>query len=240
MKHGTAYGKRVKRFYARIKKQNAEPEIGPPTDPLEQLVLAVFSQESTLANARRAWDKLYQNMVDLNEVRVSSPREIADIIDPLVPNGLACAARLCGLLNAVFLRKNTLKLDSLQALGKREAKRWLEQLERIEPYHVASVLLWSLGGHAVPVNTRLLAAMRKEGLVEPTASVAEVQSFLERHIPPAEAKAFCLSMDGFAPAKRASGAKAASAAGRPPTKASVSQPTASSPTARRDPTAQPE
>ncbi len=233
MKHGTVYAKRVKRVYARIKKQSMLPKIGGATDPLEQLVLSVLSQETTLRNARKALSKLLDIMVDINEVRVSSPREIADVIDPYIPNSRPCASRLVRLLNDVFHRENAVNLETLRSLGKREAKHRLEELAGIEPYHVASVVLWSLGGHAIPVNAKLFAALRKEELVEPNASVAEVQSFLERHIPPAEAKTFCLTMAALGSRRRASSSKAAPTA-KESTKASgTKKRTGSSKTTRR-------
>ncbi len=201
MKHGTAYAKRVKRVYAQVKRQTTAPKIGEPADPLEQLILAVLSEETSPNNARKALNHLLEMMVDVNEVRVSAPREIANAIDFCIPNSHTCAARLAKVLNAVFDSENAVKLDSLPSMGKRDAKRWLEELQGIEPYHVASVMLWSLGGHAIPVNAKLFAALRKEKLVDPDASVAEVQSFLERHIPPAEAKAFCLTMADFSSRK---------------------------------------
>ncbi|MCK4625434.1 MAG: hypothetical protein KAV00_09005 [Phycisphaerae bacterium] len=212
MKRGTIYAKRVKRIYAQVKKQGEEPRIGDPTDPMEQLLLAALSQETSLGNARKALDKLLDSMVDLNEMRVSLPREIAAIADEHIPNSRVCASRFCTLLNSVFDRHNVLNLHLLHSMGKRDAKHWLEELNGIEPYHVASVMLWSLGGHAIPVNNLLLSALRKDDLVEPKASVSEVQSFLERHISPAEAKEFCLRMEGFSPRKSASGPKAAPSA----------------------------
>lgn len=198
MKRGTAYAKQVKRVYAEMKKRVRIPSIGEPADPLEQLVVSVLSEDTTLTNARRAWDDLRSAVVDLNEVRVSSPREVAEVISPYTPHAQACAMRLCSLLNAVFNRQCEVSLDSLRSLGKREAKRWLEGLDGIQPYNVASVLLWSLGGHAIPVNGPLLATLRREKLVNPDAAVGEVQSFLERHIPPSEAKTFCLVMADLA------------------------------------------
>jgi endonuclease III len=216
MKHGTAYAKRLKRFYGRIKKVECPPALAEPTDPLEQLVLSIVGLETSRAQARRALDKMLASMVDFNEIRVSPPRQVAELIRPYVPNSLTCATKLCGILNAVFASLNTLRLDSLRTLGKREAKHRLEKLDRMEPYCVASVLLWSLGGHAMPVNAKMLEALRREEVVDPHASVAEVQSFLERHISPGDAKVFSLSLEHFAaqsPASKAKPRPARSAAG---------------------------
>ncbi len=92
-------------------------------------------------------------------------------------------------------------------MGRRDAKHFLEKLDGVDEFATAAVLLWSLGGHAIPVDDRLLEALRQADLVHPEATRAEVQAFLERNISAAEAKRFCLAMRTFA----ASGAGKSSA-----------------------------
>jgi endonuclease III len=230
MKHGTAYAKRLKRFYGRIKRVDCPPEMIEPADPLEQLVLAILGLDSSRAQASRALDKLLAGMVDFNEIRVSPARQVAQLIAPHVPDSLGCASRLCSVLNAVFNSLNTLRLDILKNLGKREARARLEKLDGIDPYTVASVLLWGLGGHAVPVNNRMLDALRRDDIVEPNSPTAEVQAFLERHISPAEAKTFCLSLDHYS-------AQSGSAKAKSPADARSGRRPANSPAPRRARTA---
>ncbi|MCP4589993.1 MAG: hypothetical protein GY842_04560 [bacterium] len=237
MKRGTAYAQRVQRFYAQVKKRGGPVGVDHTEDPLSCLFLAVLGDETSLSNANRALDKLTTSTVDANEIRVSSPREVAEAIGPHVPNQHACATRLCTVLNSVFSRTNTVNLDLLRSMGKRDAKRWLEELGGVEPYHVASVMLWSLGGHAVPVNSRLLAALRREELVDPGATVAEVQSFLDRHITPAEAKVFCLTMTEFA-MRRSAGSSKTTTPVRKKTASKAASKTAKTPAKRAGKTSQ--
>ncbi len=95
-----------------------------------------------------------------------------------------------------------MSLERLRSVGRREARQYLEQLEGVDEYAAASVLLWSLGAHAIPVGDRLLSALRAAELVHPTATRAEVQAVLERHVSAAEAQEFCLIMRSFKPPKR--------------------------------------
>ena len=80
-------------------------------------------------------------------------------------------------------------------------------------------MLWSFGGHAIPVSDPLLASLRAADLIHPTATRAEVQAFLERNINAAQAKEFCLVMRSFAVPKRAASSKSA----KPSRKKSVSK-----------------
>ena len=74
--------------------------------------------------------------------------------------------------------------------------------------------------------------------MDPNTPVAEVQSFLERHIPPAEAKTFCLIMAGFSARKRARSSQAASTSKESTRKAGATKKTARTKTTRRKKAAQ--
>ncbi len=75
-------------------------------------------------------------------------------------------------------------------MSRREARSYLESLAGVDPCSAASVVLYSLGGHAVPVDDDMLKYLRKEELIDPRAEIGEVQGFLERHVPAADAQAF--------------------------------------------------
>lgn len=240
MKKGTHYAKKLKAAYGKIRGiAGAKPD-DESVDPVSQLILAILSQEATLKRAQRALKQITDDMVDFNELRVSTPAEVSDSIGKHVPRSIERAKALLRLLNAVYEREYAISLDSLGSKGVREMKSYLESLEGITPYVSASVLLWSLGGHAIPVNDIALDYLRKQGLVEPDASAAEVQAFLERHVSAADAKEFCLDLEAAAstntntekatktsgntatrkkaPAQKTSTAKKAAAAARKKTK----------------------
>ena len=198
MKRGTHYAKKLKRAYSKFRGCAARRSIPEPTPPVEQLILAVLSQETSLSRARKAAKQLNEDMIDYNELRVSTPAEISESIDRHVPRAVQCAKALIRLLNAIYRTEYAVSLDSLTSKGIREVKSSLERLEGITPYVTASVLLWSLGGHAVPINDPVLEFLKKQELVDPRASCAEVQSFLERHISAAEARSFCLDLEAYA------------------------------------------
>ena len=201
MRGGTEYAKRVRQVYERARESVGPRPETEPTDPLEQLVLALLSWEATDTNAAKAYRKLTEKTADLNEVRVSSVREITAIIRELIPDSTECARNLSRALIAIFQRENGVNLDSIREKGRREARQYLESLDGVTPYAAAAVQLWSLGGHAIPVDRRLLEALRREGLVDPEATPDVVQAFLERNIAAAEAKDFCYAMGKFAAGK---------------------------------------
>lgn len=198
MKNGTLYAKRIKKLFNQLKKEHGSMD--PPTDntdPVDELVVGILSTDSTRTKALGALRALLNVMVDVNEIRVSTPGEIAVVIKSHVANGKECGERALVTLESVYRKEHGVTLDHLKQLGRREAKQYLESLNGINPNTVASVMQWSLGAHAIPLTVPVHEALRSDDLVEPTADIGEVQAFLERNIAASDAREFCLLMEKY-------------------------------------------
>ena len=190
MKQGTKYAKLMKQAFSRLQKDHGKPEQGELTDLLDQILLGIMSRGTTQAEAAKALGRIGETVVDRNELRVSAPRELLEAIGKQFPMGLEKARAINAALNGIFNREHNLDLGELRNKPKREAREYLQTLPGIDPYTVASTMLLSVGGHAVPVDDTMLAFFRQESLVDAAADVAEVQAFLEHNIAAADAYAF--------------------------------------------------
>lgn len=190
MKRGSEYAKRVKRLFQRLVRKYGKPTAAEPTEPLEQMLVSILASCATATKARAVFKKLRQQMVDLNELRVTPPMELAESIGDGVPLAREKAQRIVDVLNDVRRRQDTLDLVFLTQRGRREAREYLESLQGADRHSAACVVLHSLGGHAIPVDDLTLYILRKEELVDPAADAAEVQGFLERHVSAADTRAF--------------------------------------------------
>ena len=202
MKEGTRYAERLRKAYARIRPSVSVPTMPDPLDPIRCLATAVLGGECGDPATERWIDRIFTVMVDWNEVRVSNPLQVAEALVDTSPEVVQRCQRLVSALRAVFNREHKLSLDRIRTLGRREARQYLESLDGVDGFAVASVVLWCFGGHAIPVSDRLLEALRKGELVNPAADRDEVQAFLERNVPAAQAGEFSLVMRSYAPAKR--------------------------------------
>jgi len=226
MKNGSEYARRIKRLFRQLQRESGGWEPREPTDPMEQLVVAVLSPHTTPEQGRKALRRLCDRMVDYNELRVSAPAEVSGLIKDLIPDHADRAKARLAVLNAVYQAEYCVDLRGLRNLGVREARKYLESLDGSDPYAAASVLLWSLGGHAVPVSPRLLEALRADDLVDADSTLAEVQSFLERHISATDARLFCHLMESYASGHARGGSEKSSTASsrRPATAKAVEKP----------------
>jgi len=197
MKRGSMYAKRIKRLYQDLLKKHGKPEPVEPTDPIEQMLTGILSIDTTIGKGQAAFRKLMADMVDLNELRVTPALEMAQMMGSSMPMALDKARRIVDALNAVRKRQDSLDLTFLRQRGRREAREYLETLDGLVPSVAALVVLFSLGGHAIPVDNLALYVLRKEDLVHPDADIPTVQAFLERHISAADASRFVRLLDHF-------------------------------------------
>lgn len=205
MKNGTLYAGKLKKLFTRLRQSHGKPAIPEPDDPLRRLALAILGIAHGESKAAAALDRLFTAMVDWNEVRVSSAIEVATAVSSELPDAHGQCQQLVSALRSVYKLENMTSLDRLRSMGRREAKHYLENLDGVDEFAVASVFLWSLGGHAVPADDKALASLRAAGVVDPGADRATVQAFLERHISAADAKEFTLLLRLLSPNEAASG-----------------------------------
>ncbi len=207
MKNGTVYAAKLKKAFAKQRQSVTVPDVPESDEAVRRLAISILGVDSSDAYAERAVDQALKDMADWNEIRVSTPKEINRATGNHLPQGTQKCQRLIEALQSIYDRENRISLDGLQGIGRRESRHYLEDLDGVDEYSVACVLLWSLGGHAIPVNDKLLASLRDADLVNPSADRGEVQAFLERHVSAKDAKAFCLVMQSFSAKKRASASR---------------------------------
>jgi endonuclease III len=201
MKGGAGYAKKIKKLFGQLKRAHGLEYPEPPGDLVEVLVLAVLSTNTSDRRARVGLNRIIENTVDINEFRVTSPGDMPSIFGSDYPDSVRRSKALAEILGDVFNRENAMSLVKVADKSKREARDYLESLAGSSPFVAAYVLLWGLGGHAIPVDDHLAAVLRKEEWVDPAAEPAEIQAFLERHIPAAEGKAMATSLRRYAATK---------------------------------------
>jgi endonuclease III len=190
----------AKKFTALIKKlcKAYKPTDVIQLEPTTQIIISFMEWNATNAMAIEAHDLLMQSMVDLNDVRVSLPQEIVGIIGQDYPLAEERACRMHETLNELFNREHDIIITSLKGKNKKQIKSYLETFPGITPYVIAQILLLSYGGHAVPVDDHMLALLKDEQVVHEDCTLAEAESFCERHIKAAEALHCHLAMRAWA------------------------------------------
>ncbi|MEM1210227.1 MAG: hypothetical protein AAGI54_13265 [Planctomycetota bacterium] len=170
---------------ARQKRKNLEEP--PPRDATTQLAVSFFQWQATRDQAEQALGRVLAVMVDINELRVSHPEEIIEVIGEDYPLIHERVPRMRDALNEVFRREHGIEMASLEGKSKKDQRAYLETLPGAPAYVVSQTMLLAFGGHAVPVDEKLLALLAREGLLEGEQSCAEAEALLMKHVKAADA-----------------------------------------------------
>ncbi len=162
---------------------------------IDELLYVFLHWEAGSEHATGAMERLASAFVDVNELRVCHPSEVASILGVRYPKGLERSERLAAALRGIYDRENVLGLESLREMSKRDARGYLESLAGVPRFVAARVLLLRLEGHAMPVDARLLAMLRGEKVQVGTNDPDEACGKLERAVRAADARDVYLALE---------------------------------------------
>lgn len=175
-----------------LKKQSGPDTPAGKVPIMESVLYALCREDAPAPAAHRALARLKGEFFDLNELRVSSLKEIQAKLEEL-PGAEARAGRIRAFLKQVFkdivARADKARLEqTLDVLAKKPQKDATKALEKFEAFGsdfvMATVIQQSLGGHAIPIDGIALQSLERLGIAEPgTKDIPAVRSTLERAIP---------------------------------------------------------
>ncbi|HEX6961103.1 MAG TPA: hypothetical protein VF175_04500, partial [Lacipirellula sp.] len=167
----------------KVVKKHFKPAAAPKDRSLlEHLLLACCLENSNHEAAEKCFHALSTDYFDWNEVRVSTIRELAEVLKPLNDPEPA-ATRLKRVLQSVFETHYSFDLEPMKKQNIGAAVKTLEKYNGSTPFIVAYVTQNALGGHAIPINQGLLESMRIVGVVSDTEAAKGSVPGLERVVP---------------------------------------------------------
>lgn len=189
MKGATQCAKRLKTLIRKLRTALGKVAPPPASEPIDQLILGIFTRDATEAKANEVLDSIKANVVDYNELRVIPPIELTEVVGNQPRARLKCED-LSRALNSIFAIEHQVTLDHLLKASRKDLAAYLERLEGLEAYTRARMRLLGFGKLAVPLDEAMWAYARKTEIVDPNCSLEEAQSFLERQIAEKDALEF--------------------------------------------------
>ncbi|HEY2588732.1 MAG TPA: hypothetical protein VGI81_23520 [Tepidisphaeraceae bacterium] len=181
MKNATKHADELRSLLKRLLKQSP-PSPKAAQDPLMALVRGAMSYDVPDARADEAMRLIDKEFVDLNELRVATDLEIAELLGTRYPGIERRVAMITQALNNIFEREHTLSLDRLKTISRRDARQFLRELPEIHPFVEAYVMLFAFDGHSIPVDDAMIAYLREHGVLEEAATLDDAQRFLEHQL----------------------------------------------------------
>ena len=166
----------------RVLKKHYKPVVPPPERTLlEHLIFACCLENSLHADAESAYAALVEQFFDWNEVRVSSVRELAEVLGDL-GDAKDAATRLKYSLQSVFESVYAFDLESFKKENIGQAVKKLQQYNGTTTFSVAYVKQAALGGHSIPVNDGALGSLTVIGIISEAEAEKKMVPGLERAI----------------------------------------------------------
>lgn len=165
-----------------VKKHYKPVEAPRERNVLEHLVFASCVENSLPDDAEKVIAALTTDYFDWNEVRVSSLRELAEVMKPL-NDAEDAAMRLKRVLQSVFETQYSFDLEPFRKQNLGATIKQLEKFHGTTPFTIAYVTQHGLGGHSIPINQGLLEAMRVVGVVSDAEAAKGTVPGLERAVP---------------------------------------------------------
>jgi endonuclease III len=148
---------------------------------LNEMVISMLLWESTIAHAQKAHERVREDLVDLNELRVCTSDELSTIIGTRSPRVAERSLRILTVLNTIYDRENTMSLASFREMTKREVQDYLSSIDGLPVYAAARVILFGLGWHAFPVDERIAKRLVAEDVVS-AGDIEQQAAQLERGV----------------------------------------------------------
>jgi hypothetical protein len=190
MKDSKKYGTEIQKFYRSLKRKNPKVKKVEYDDVTESLVHAAVLEHMSESAMRAAFKRFNEHFVDFNDMRVSRPEEIVDMLGQDSEDARKASAGVARILTSIFRKYNNVNLDSLRKLGKRQGRVVLEKFDGMSRFCVNYCMLTALQGHAIPLTEAMVKYLRDNGLVHSEAQLDEIEGFLARQVSAANAYEF--------------------------------------------------
>jgi endonuclease-3 len=172
----------ITKMHRTLRKLGKAPPHPADRSVLEHLLFACLLENAHYDTAQSVLGKFHQTFFDLNEIRVSSARELTELGQAL-PDPQAAVARFKRVLQTVFESSYSYDLEGLRKLNLSLADKQLRKLDGVTPFAVAYVTQTALGGHAIPLDAAALQVLYVLGLAPTPDTPPDEIPGLTRAIP---------------------------------------------------------
>jgi endonuclease III len=166
----------------RVLKKYYKPVLPNPERPvLEHLLFGCCLENTHYEKAEEAFGALVHTFFDLNEIRVTTVKELSEVL-AVLPDPAEAAGRIKRSLQHVFETTYSFDLEELRKKNLGQAVERLKKVSGVTPFCANYVIQSALGGHAIPIDSGAMQILTILGLVSEKDVEAGVVPGLERAV----------------------------------------------------------
>ncbi|NPV08848.1 MAG: endonuclease III [Anaerolineae bacterium] len=172
----------IETIHRRLADEYGVPVNREPSEPTEELVRTILSQNTNDTNRDRAFRRMRTQYRSWEDVARADTAALADTIRP---GGLADlkAPRIQRALEEIRSRAGAYDLSFVCSMPTPEADRWLRALPGVGPKTAACVLLFSCQKPVMPVDTHVRRVSDRLGLIPPGTGADAAHAILTARVP---------------------------------------------------------
>jgi hypothetical protein len=150
---------------------------------VDSIIYGIICERLSEKQTQDALKRFWEYFVDWNDLRVSRPEEIAELLGTDSPQNRETALTITKFLQRIFNESHQISLEYLQKTGKRPARAKLEKFEELSSFVIDYCMLTSLGGHTIPLTEKMIEYLKANVLVDAAADARTIEGFLTKQIP---------------------------------------------------------
>lgn len=175
-------GKHADELKALCKKLVKDRPARPELEPLVAIVRGTLSMDADDMLVDEAMEKITNEFVDLNELRVATELEVVDLLGEAHPKIDEKATIIRSTLHGIFDREQTLKFERIAELKKNEIRQFFRDMETMPPFVEAFVSMHAFDIPAFPLDESTFDYLIDSDVLEEEVSLEEAQQFVESHV----------------------------------------------------------
>jgi endonuclease-3 len=171
------------RKYGRQRQRSTRPAF-------DETMLAVLEDGTSRAKAEEGLATLTREFVDWNEVRVSSVRELGEVLKPVGGDLVAKAKLIRAILGDLFATLHDINMDHVDRMKPKEVRDHFARIPDVPSRVVEQVVLYCAGGSGLPVPTDAVRVSKRLGIIDFNLEGTEAENALAALVPKSRAYSF--------------------------------------------------
>jgi endonuclease III len=200
LKNEGTYTKKFNGLLRKIKTAH-RGQVPDEVEPVTQLIISFLEYNATRSMASKAFENVMAQMVDINDLRITLPKELIAIIGDGYPEVQERIVRMRESLYEIYRREHCVSMESIRGRNKKQVANYLQTLPGMVPYVSSQVMLLNYGFHAVPIDDRMAEMLRSEGVVDEHSTTEDISHFIERLVKSGDGVAVHAAMRAWADRK---------------------------------------
>jgi len=173
---------KIRKIIKLLHKRYGAPRPYRKSDPVDELIRTILSQNTTDKNSLSAFWVLKKNFKSWDRILKLDTRRVARLIRHA---GLANikARRIKDALKEIDRREGKIGLSSLGRLDLESSLEYLRSLKGVGPKTAACVLLFSFAKPIMPVDTHIFRVTKRLGLIDKKLNIQDAHAYLSGIVP---------------------------------------------------------